>query len=61
MSITCPDCGAVAGYGRELPHKSDCPVIVAPARKAMFFGANLVREIVSAIDQLTGHVEIDEA
>lgn len=25
MSIRCPDCGAIAGYGHELGHKSDCP------------------------------------
>jgi hypothetical protein len=25
MSVTCPDCGAVAGYGQEIGHKSDCP------------------------------------
>jgi hypothetical protein len=25
MSIHCPDCGAVAGYGHELGHRSDCP------------------------------------
>lgn len=25
MSITCPQCGAVASYGNELGHKSDCP------------------------------------
>jgi hypothetical protein len=25
MSVTCPDCGAVAGYGHEIPHRSSCP------------------------------------
>ena len=25
MSIQCPDCGAIAGYGHELGHRSDCP------------------------------------
>lgn len=25
MSIHCPDCGAVAGYGHELAHRSNCP------------------------------------
>lgn len=25
MSISCPDCGAVAGYGQEIGHKSNCP------------------------------------
>lgn len=24
MSAHCPDCGAVASYGREISHKSDC-------------------------------------
>lgn len=30
MSISCPDCGAVASYGNELGHKSDCPSIKKP-------------------------------
>lgn len=25
MSVHCPQCGAVAGYGHELGHRSDCP------------------------------------
>jgi hypothetical protein len=25
MSVRCEDCGAVASYGQELGHKSDCP------------------------------------
>jgi hypothetical protein len=25
MSVRCPDCGAVASYGHELGHRSDCP------------------------------------
>ena len=29
MSAQCPNCGAVAGYGREPPHKSDCPILWA--------------------------------
>jgi len=24
MSVRCPDCGAVAAYGYEIGHKSDC-------------------------------------
>lgn len=27
MSVSCKYCGAVAGHGHELGHKSDCPVI----------------------------------
>ena len=27
MSVCCNDCGAVAGYGHELGHKSDCPAL----------------------------------
>lgn len=25
MSVSCPHCGAVASYGREIGHRSDCP------------------------------------
>ena len=25
MSVQCNDCGAVASYGHEIGHKSDCP------------------------------------
>lgn len=25
MSVTCPDCGAVASYGQEIGHKTNCP------------------------------------
>ncbi|HEX7881675.1 MAG TPA: hypothetical protein VF499_02935 [Afipia sp.] len=25
MSVRCPDCGAIAGYGQEIGHRSDCP------------------------------------
>jgi hypothetical protein len=25
MSVRCQHCGAVAGYGQEIGHKSDCP------------------------------------
>ena len=28
MSVRCPDCGAVAGYGGEIGHASDCPMVV---------------------------------
>lgn len=31
MSIQCPHCGAVAGYGREPSHRSDCPTLTAMA------------------------------
>lgn len=30
MSIHCPHCGAVASYGHELGHKSDCPSLRRP-------------------------------
>src|SRR5574340_38232 len=30
MSIHCPQCGAVASYGHELGHKSDCPSLRRP-------------------------------
>ncbi|MBX3579943.1 MAG: hypothetical protein KF723_22295 [Rhizobiaceae bacterium] len=30
MSVRCPDCHAVAGYGREISHKSDCPSLRRP-------------------------------
>lgn len=38
MSVHCAQCGAIAGYGQELGHRSDCPslspklkVVDAPA------------------------------
>ena len=34
MSIRCPDCGAIADYGREIGHKSDCPSLL-PRRGTM--------------------------
>ena len=27
MIVRCPDCGAVASYGREIAHKSSCPSV----------------------------------
>ena len=30
MSVSCEHCGAVAGYGRELGHRSDCPTLDKP-------------------------------
>lgn len=33
MSVRCPDCGAVASYGRELGHKSDCPALALRPRR----------------------------
>jgi hypothetical protein len=30
MSVQCPDCGAVASYGQEIGHKSDCPSLKKP-------------------------------
>lgn len=35
MSVTCPDCGEGAGYGREIGHKSDCPSL-QPSRGGRF-------------------------
>lgn len=34
MSIRCPDCGAVAGYGSELAHKSNCASLDRGAAKS---------------------------
>lgn len=28
MSVRCKDCGAMAGYGHEIGHKSDCPSLI---------------------------------
>ncbi len=33
MSVTCPDCGAVAGYGQEIGHKIGCPSAGDPWRR----------------------------
>lgn len=34
MSVHCHNCGAVASYGHELAHKSDCPALrQKPPRK----------------------------
>lgn len=30
MSVSCPDCGAVASYGHEIAHKSDCQSLKKP-------------------------------
>lgn len=30
MSVSCPDCGAVAGYGHEIGHKTDCQSVKKP-------------------------------
>lgn len=27
MSVRCKDCGAIASYGNEIGHKSDCPAL----------------------------------
>lgn len=32
MSVRCKDCGAIAGYGHEIGHKSDCPALERAAR-----------------------------
>lgn len=32
MSVRCKDCGAVAGYGHEIGHRSDCPSLHRAAR-----------------------------
>ncbi len=32
MSVHCSQCGAVAGYGQELGHRSDCPSLIPKLR-----------------------------
>lgn len=32
MSVRCKDCGAIAGYGHEIGHKSGCPALERAAR-----------------------------
>lgn len=34
MSVSCEHCGAVAGYGREIGHRSDCPSLREEPAKA---------------------------
>jgi hypothetical protein len=41
MSIHCPDCGAVAGYGHELGHKRDCPSLSREPRKTLADGTQI--------------------
>lgn len=37
MSVRCNDCGAIASYGNEIGHKSDCPALVRAARLGRLF------------------------
>ena len=49
MSVTCPDCGAVASYGREIAHKSDCPSLNREPRMTLTDGRQIYpghREII---------------
>lgn len=43
MSVHCQYCGAVASYGRELGHKSDCPSL-QPARTTLSDGTQVYPE-----------------
>lgn len=36
MSAHCPDCGAVASYGHEIGHRSDCPSLRPEPRKSSY-------------------------
>jgi Zn finger protein HypA/HybF involved in hydrogenase expression len=38
-AVTCPDCGAVADYGHEQPHRTYCPMLVNTGTRATFFGS----------------------
>jgi hypothetical protein len=45
-SVTCPDCGAVAGYGRELAHLSDCPSLkLQPIWRRPMLGQDEVKSV----------------
>ena len=49
MSVSCPDCGAVASYGQELGHKSDCPSLNREPRRTLTDGRQIYpghREII---------------
>ncbi len=54
MSIHCPDCGAVASYGHELGHKSDCPSLTREPRQTLTDGRQIYpghREIIEEGDR----------
>lgn len=63
MSISCPHCGAVAGYGHELGHKSDCPALSGPLRiKTLRFSNDWLRQKIAndpdvEVDAGVGHPE----
>lgn len=44
MSVRCPDCGAVAGYGYEVGHKSDCPALRRRPRTTLTDGRQIYPE-----------------
>lgn len=56
MSVHCPDCGAVAGYGQELGHKSDC----ASRSSKMGRGAEFRRSAASEAEVATLRARVAE-
>lgn len=54
MSAHCRHCGAVAGYGHEIGHKSDCPTLTREPRRTLTDGRQIYpghREIVQEGDR----------
>ena len=41
MSVSCPDCGAVASYGQEIGHRSDCPSLSREPRRTLTDGRQI--------------------
>lgn len=44
MSIQCPDCGAIASYGHEIGHKSDCLSLSREPRRTLSDGTQIYPE-----------------
>ena len=44
MSVTCPHCGAVASYGYEPAHRTDCPTLRNDPRNPRPDGVGIFRD-----------------